>query len=192
MPSLVGLYSPAPGSGKTAIASYLIPAGYKRVSFAATIKKMVVVLLRDLGIPEDEANRLVHEDKHETIPQIKASARHLLQTLGTEYGRSCVHPDLWLMCWQTTVQEHLRSGLSVVCDDVRFPNEAQLVRSLGGELWLITRPGVERQGSHASEGALDDFPYFDRRIVNDGSLLNLHQTVHRVLDATQTVPVLTS
>lgn len=190
MPRLIGLYSPAPGSGKTAIASYLSTNGYKRVSMAATIKKMVVVLLRDLGVSADEATRLVYEDKHEEIPGIKASARHLLQTLGTEYGRGCVHPDVWLMCWRTSVQEHIRAGMHVVCDDVRFPNEANLVRQLGGELWMVTRPGVQRCGTHASEGGLDNFPYFDRRLCNDGSLVDLYQRVRRVIEPV--TPQLTS
>lgn len=182
MPRLIGLYSPAPGSGKTAIASYLSTNGFKRVPMAATIKKMVVVLLRDLGVSADDASRLVYEDKHEEIPEIKSSARHLLQTLGTEYGRGCVHPDVWLMCWRTSVQEHIRAGMHVVCDDVRFPNEANLLRELGGELWMVTRPGVQRTDTHVSEGGLDNFPYFDRRLCNAGSLPDLYRRVARVIE----------
>ena len=49
---------------------------------------------------------------------------------------------------------------------------------------MVTRPGVRRRGSHASEGSLDNFPYFDRRLTNDRSLVDLYQAVRRVIDAT--------
>jgi len=100
-----------------------------------------------------------------------------MQTLGTEYGRQSVHPEVWLMCWERATRQKLDAGIPVVVDDVRFPNEAALVRRLGGELWRIERPGTERGPAHASEGGLDDYPLFDRRLVNDGTLIDLYQQV---------------
>jgi hypothetical protein len=85
------------------------------------------------------------------------------------------------MCWERLAQQKLDLGISVVVDDVRFPNEAAIVRRLGGELWRVERPGTERGTSHASEGELDDYPLFDRRVVNDGSLLQLYGEVQRVI-----------
>jgi hypothetical protein len=74
----------------------------------------------------------------------------------------------------------------VVFDDCRFPDEADFVRRLGGELWRIERPGTERQTEHASEGGLDDYPLFDRRLINDGSLLDLHERVNQLITPTPT------
>jgi len=108
----------------------------------------------------------------------------LLQTLGTEWGRECISPDVWVKCWKRNVKYYLTSDLPVICDDVRFPNEAEAIRELGGELWLVTRPGTRRHTSHASEGSLDDFPYFDRRLTNNGTLIDLYQSVRRVIDIT--------
>jgi len=187
MTRLIGLYSPAPQSGKTTIASYLHAAGYKRVSFAAPLKRLVALLLEELGLPEAEAMRYVHKDKEEIIPLVRTTARHMLQTIGTEYGRSCIHPPLWVMCAEAQITQLMAEGTSVVIDDCRFPNEAALILRLGGELWRVERSSATRTTSHASEGSLDDYPLFDRRIVNDGTLLELYAQVTAL-----TKPVLTA
>ena len=183
---LIGLYSPAPQSGKTTVANYLLAKGWYSVAFAAPIKRMVVQLLNEIGLSEDNALRLVNTDKEEIIPALRTTARHLMQTLGTEYGRQCVHPEVWLMCWERTAQQKLDAGIPVVVDDIRFPNEAALVRRLGGQLWRIERPGTLRSTEHASEGSLDDYPLFDRRLINDGSLLDLHERVQQIVTPTPT------
>lgn len=61
---------------------------------------------------------------------------------------------------------------AVLLTDVRFPNEAGLVRSLGGGLWRITRPEGPQPSRHASEWLLAGEPV-DAEIVNDGSIEQL-------------------
>jgi hypothetical protein len=191
MARLIGLYSPAPQSGKSSVASYLTSYGYRTVSFAGPLKAMVRSFLAHTGYTHDQVDELFGPSKKERIiPELGVSPRHLLCTIGTEWGRECISPDVWLKCWQRNVDYYLANDLPVICDDVRFANEAELVRELGGELWMVTRPGTTRRGNHASEGGLDNFPYFDRRLTNDGSLVELYQAVRRVIDAT--TPQLTS
>jgi hypothetical protein len=168
MRELIGLYSPAPQSGKTTVAAALERRGFARVPFADPLKAMVAQFLQGLGYREDEAQRLVHIDKGTTIPQLGVTVRHLLQTLGTEWGRTCVAPDVWLKCWAASAMRHS----FVVVDDVRFPNEAELIRSMGGQLWRIERPGLADATGHASEGGLADWA-FDWVIVNDGTVEDL-------------------
>lgn len=68
-------------------------------------------------------------------------------------------------------------GESVVITDVRFPNEAAMVRQLGGQIWQIKRPGYEAGGTgHASDTAGDEFAP-DRVLLNSGSLEELRATV---------------
>lgn len=185
MPRLIGLYSPAPQSGKSSVAAYLTSYGYRTVSFASPLKAMVRSFLAHAGYTHDQMDDLFGPAKKEQIlPELGVSPRHLLCTLGTEWGRECISPDVWLKCWQRNVKYYLDNDLPVVCDDVRFPNEAELIRKLGGELWMVTRPGVRRRGNHASEGSLDGYAYFDRRLSNAGSLMELYQAVRRVIDAT--------
>ena len=180
-PSLIGLYSSAPQCGKTTVASYLSGMGYVRLSFATPIKRMAQVLLTELGYSAEEAYKLLHERKEEKLERISTTSRHVLQTLGTEFGRGCVHPQVWLMCAERALGNHRAEGRPVVFDDCRFPDEAEFIRRLGGELWRIERPGNERQTDHTSEGGLDEYPLFDRRLVNDGSLLALHSRVREIV-----------
>lgn len=183
LPRLIGLYSPAPQSGKSTIATYLTTHGYDKIPFADPIRRMAGALLHDLGYPAAEAARLLHKDKHETIPEIRATPRALLQTLGTEWGRLCIRDTLWTDIWRHKADRTLQSNRSVVCDDVRFPNEAELILAMGGELWMVTRPGTTRPNRHTSEGSLDNFPTFHRRLVNDGTLLDLYTQLREIADS---------
>jgi hypothetical protein len=185
MPHLIGLYSPAPQSGKTEIARHLMLDGYMQVSFAAPLKSLVHELLCQLGHDNRTATSYVHAHKEQQIPGIRCSARHLMQTLGTEWGRQCVHPDVWVMIASKRISALHAAGHSVVIDDCRFPNEASLIRELGGELWHVERPDATTSTDHASEGALTDPELFTHRIVNDGTLQQLREQVaarlHRVV-----------
>ena len=179
---LVGLWSPAPGCGKSSVAELLLEqGGFRVVPFAAPLKRMVSALLTSAGYPLIDANRYVWEDKEVPLTLVPGAptARKLLQTLGTEWGRQLVHEQLWTELWKARVLERMRNG-NAVADDVRFANEARAVRELGGELWAVTRPGYSDASGHASEGGLGDIS-FDRVIVNDGSLEELEEQVVEVL-----------
>lgn len=65
----------------------------------------------------------------------------------------------------------------VVITDVRFPNEAAMVRQLGGQIWQIHRPGYEAGGTgHASHTDGSEFGP-DLVVTNGGSLEDLRATV---------------
>ena len=151
MTRLIGLYSHAPGSGKTTVA--WMCGGYKRLSFADPLRKFSAQILSSIGY---DGVACLRDNKEDKIVELGVSPRQMMQTLGTEWGRSCIHPDLWVMVAEGIARKQLKSGQNVVIDDVRFPNEAEMIRRLGGELWLVERPGVVYEGSHASEGALRD------------------------------------
>ena len=171
MNKLIGLYSSVPQCGKSTVARYLRDEhNYAVMPFARTLKAMLVPLLTSLGYNEFEVQRLIAHDKQHVVTELGVTVRHLMQTLGTEWGRQCVAPDVWLRVWRKSVERYDR----VVVDDVRFPNEADLIKTLGGEMWLVERPGVSREGAaHASEGSLARWR-FDRTIVNDRTLHRLY------------------
>lgn len=172
LPRLIGLYSPAPGCGKSTLADLLIE--HQRVSFAAPLKFAVWNMLNDLGL---EGFNYAYINKEAIVPELGVSARHMMQTLGTEWGRACIHPDFWVMIARAKAERIMNDGGSVVIDDVRFPNEAAMVFELGGELWRIDRPGVSYNGDHSSEGALEDITP-DRVIVNDGTIAQLKEKIY--------------
>jgi hypothetical protein len=183
MTRLIGLYSHAPGSGKSTVAVMLQNIGlsdFKKLSLAAPLREFCANLLSALG--HDGVVLLRDRDKkEEKIAEIGVSPRQMMQTLGTEWGRSCIHPDLWVMVAEGSIKEQLKLGRNVVIDDVRFPNEAEMIRRLGGELWLVDRPGVVHDGDHASEGALADvLP--DEVVRNTGGSVQLYDALKALLE----------
>lgn len=175
---IIGLYSSVPQSGKSTIAKHLVMKhGHELLPFAQPLRDMLTPLLENLGLTDHQIAYHLHQDKSAMVPGLGCSARQLLQTLGTEWGRKLVCDDLWIKCW--AAQAVTRS--TVVADDVRFPNEASAIKMMGGEVWKVWRPGAELDCPHASEGALDSYDQFDRLIVNDGDIAQLIRDVEFAL-----------
>ena len=182
MTRLIGLYSPAPRSGKTTVAAVLA-THYQAalVPFADPLRRLLRTFLFELGVTPNEVSYYLNEAKEQRIPEVDTTARHLLRTLGTEWGRQCVHPDIWAMCWRRKADYFLKRGSAVISDDVRFPNEARAIKELGGEVWCVVRQEATGDTAHASEGALSDFS-FDRRVENDSDLRELEAKVQAICD----------
>lgn len=88
--------------------------------------------------------------------------RKLLQWLGTDWGRDTISKTLWVDLWkaEATKQSSLNNAI-VVCDDVRFDNEAEAIRSLGGYVVKITSDHADNRidtksgiTNHSSEAGI--------------------------------------
>lgn len=176
---LIGIYSSVPGCGKTEVTNYLANNhGYRPVKFAGTLKMMIANLLLDIGI-EDPRRYTDGDLKEEIIPFFGVSCRHMMQTLGTDWGRALIKPTVWVDVASARIGRLLSEGTKVVVDDMRFPNEYQAIRDLGGVCVRIIRPGRKAPNGHPSEGLLDGHD-FDMTLVNDGSIQDLHTITHQV------------
>lgn len=142
-------------SGKTTAADHLVANGYRRMSFATTLKSMVALMLSDCGIPVDQII-YYQETKEAVIPAIGVSYRSLCQTLGTEWGREHVHHDLWVNIarHRINVLHDTARSLGVVFDDVRFDNEARMIRDMGGMIIHMRRGEFGRGDLHRSEAGV--------------------------------------
>ena len=177
MDRLIGLYSPAPRSGKTFAATVLVHSGYQPMSFAEPIKRMAVEFFMSLGYSKEKSLSLAWVDKATVLPEINASPRYVLQTIGTEWGRNCIADDIWVRCLCARAQEFSR----VVIDDVRFENEANAILAMGGELWMIKRPSAVNDFGHESEGALDAWEGFSQVIDNNGTLEQFRKKIDALI-----------
>jgi hypothetical protein len=92
--------------------------------------------------------------------------------MGTEVGREMFGEDFWVDAAIARVPD----GSKVVFSDVRYPNEAMAIKSLGGEVWRVERDGIGPANGHASEHALNDFE-FDKVLKNDSTLESLYRQV---------------
>lgn len=106
-------------------------------------------------------------------------------TIGGTYRlREIIGDDLWVVLMQirlTNLEADMLNGSTpdahIIVTDVRFPNEADLIRDMGGVMVRISRDGDLPVDPHQSETALDDYQGFDVRIHNGGSLDALKQAV---------------
>lgn len=135
---IIGLCGLA-SSGKSTAAAALEDIGFRRVSFADPLRRMLLAF----GVTVDEL-----ADKEAPCAALCGrTVRYAMQTLGTEWGRELVGPDVWTRAW---AREEAVKWADVVADDVRFPNEADVIRSAGGIVVRIVRPGLIA-GDHLSE-----------------------------------------
>lgn len=180
---LIGLASALPQGGKSEVARVLMDHSLQHLPFAGPLKELGCSILVRLGIAEAEAKRLLYIDKHEVIPVLGVTGRHFLQTLGTDWGRNLINRQIWTVLWKADFDRLWRNGYSIVVDDVRFPEEAELIRSLGGHLWWISRPTLvaDAAAQHESEGQLTGSPLITRTIVNSASLEQLHEAASDAL-----------
>lgn len=159
-PSLIGLGHWA-RVGKDSLARQLVVShGFVQLAFADA--------LRDLAVKVDphlqEVLRACGGD-WEVAKTRDPSVRVILQRVG-ESARQTLGRDVWVR----GLERRLRLGGRYVISDVRYPEEAQMIRRRGGCLVEVRRPGVRAANGHASEHALDEWRGWDAVVYNDGDV----------------------
>lgn len=106
--------------------------------------------------------------------------RVLLQWIGSEWGRE-IDPNLWTGIWFEEVATYLAEHPEnvVVCDDIRFDNEASIIKSLGGviiELHTFENRIQKINSTHVSERGISRHN-IDRTIDNNRSLEELENAI---------------
>lgn len=135
------------------------------------------------GVPESRLRD--RSRKEEIIPWIGKSPRELLQTLGTEWGRGLVRSDIWLRVAEQRLERATTAGFTrVAFADVRFDNEAEWIRQLGGVVIWITRPGDAACREHVSEAGISP-NLVDFSVANDGTLDDLRRKAVATLEGIQ-------
>ena len=158
-------------SGKDSTAELLcLNYGYTRLSFADPIRHALMVLNPKL----DSITRLAEyvDDYGWDMAKQNPEVRRLMQVFGTEVGRTMFGEDVWVKL----ALRDLSPNSKVVISDVRYPNEARAIKSLGGSLWRINRHNHSAVNGHKSEHAMDNFT-FNHVIYNDGTLDDLSDEV---------------
>ena len=151
MPRIIAFAGLA-GSGKdTAAAVILEQLWWERRPLAGPLKAMLATLMKLRGCHDPETYTDGNlATKQATTPWLNnETPRRAMQLLGTEFGRA-LSPTLWLDTWRDGMLKSTAHG--VVVTDVRFANEAEYLKKLGAEIYLVRRPGfVGGAGQHASE-----------------------------------------
>ena len=174
---LIGIAGPAQ-SGKSTLAGEFRRLvkfrgqKYREQPFAGPLKRMLASIGVDVSDPSKNAPTAFLDGR--------ITPRVMMQTLGTEWGRSLM-PDLWLRVWQHELDD---TAHCVCVPDVRFDNEADLIRELGGVIIHVQRkPTADMLAvpAHASEAGITRVNG-DIIFRNDRGIEKMAQLAAQILD----------
>jgi hypothetical protein len=172
-------------SGKDHAARYLARhLALSQYAFAEPLKTMLKSVFGDH----------FHEgDRSDICPETCKSYRVMMQTLGTEWGRELMNPQIWVNLVARRWKEinSLPAIDGMVLSDVRFDSEAEWITLNGGVIIEIVRPehhslvekvktAVGLEG-HVSEKGIAR-SYITHTIVNDGSLTDFDISLMGLID----------
>lgn len=130
-------------TGKTTLTDGLLSLygkawGIERIGFADPMIDMLVAL----GVPRGMIDDKMHWDISLEILS-GHTIRDAVDTLGTRWGRECMHPNVWVNVAMSRAWKLQDAGRIVILENVRFPNEFETIRSQGGTIIAINRLGIE-------------------------------------------------
>lgn len=197
------------GSGKGTVGTYLMQNhGFSSTSFAKTLKDATASIFswpRDLLEGDTQESREWREKTDQWWSKKfgrPVTPRWVLQYIGTDVMRMHFNNNIWI--WSVEKQL-LESGKNIVITDVRFENEIEMIKSIGGRIiwvrkgelpeWYDTAKAandplflhapeahdeMEKLGIHRSEWAWIGCET-DAIIHNDGTIEDLHRSVDACL-----------
>ncbi|MFJ4193969.1 deoxynucleotide monophosphate kinase [Pseudomonas sp. NPDC089534] len=181
-PLLIGLAGRA-RSGKDTAAQHLVNHhGFQSYAFADPLRDGLMHIF-NLSPCDFEGDQ-----KEQPLPWLGRSPRQLMQSLGTEWGRNCVHPDLWLLLAAQNLDLLARThdtARGFVVSDLRFNNEADFIRDRGGVVIHLTRTGASRVNPHPSENGVEQAAG-DLWLPNNGTVEELFANLNAVVDILHT------
>jgi len=131
------------GSGKGTIGEYLVDShGFTAYSFGSSLKDVLASIFgwpRDLlegATAESRAWREQSDQWWSTALGRPVTPRWAMQCIGTDVMRNHFFSNIWVASLERKIMND--SG-SCVITDVRFRNEIDLIRHMGGELWWVKR-----------------------------------------------------
>ena len=187
-------------SGKDTVAEYLIKEyGFKRLSFASTIKDIVAIMF---NWSRDKLEGLTKEDREwreqidpwwsTSLKMPYLSPRYVLRYFGTDLFRAHFHPNIWVKI----IENKLNKYNNIVISDCRFKNEINMILKYGGKIIHIHRNMPKwfykfRQGEDVDEIKqlhISETEWIrchnDYELTNDGTIEELHNKLKYIMNKT--------
>ena len=132
------------GSGKDTIANHLVDYhDFYKTSFADKLKDAVAQMFdwdRDMLEGKSADSRAWREQPDHFWTQetgFEVTPRLVLQKFGTECMRQGFFDGIWVSLVKKKIQDNPKTNW--VLPDTRFPNEVDMIKSVGGDVWCIQR-----------------------------------------------------
>lgn len=173
-------------SGKDTTGGYFVERhGFERLAFADPLKNAAHEIF---GFNNDQ----LYGNEKEIIDQYwKITPRQALQFIGTDLFRNHIcellpdmGKDIWVYVLKRKITNELKKNPAAkfVITDVRFPNELQAIKELGGITIKIKRTSVSNNDEHESEILIDGL-ITDFVLQNDGTKEDLFDQLSKKLDS---------
>jgi hypothetical protein len=179
-------------AGKSTVIDFLkkqLMSDYAVVNFADALKIVVVQCFVPAGTVPKGVSSIAWAEDHKDffLSNVNITVRAMLQFFGTEIMRG-IWSETWINAWKNRIQQTAASQKFlkyILVSDVRFMNEVDAVRALGGRIIRLTRNPHPDDG-HSSETELDGYEIaevgrpsvFDA--VVDNSNLTIDQTNQKI------------
>ena len=159
---IIGITGKA-GSGKDTVANYFIDSkNYIKLTFGGAVKDIVQIIT---GWSRDmiEGQTVESRELRETVvhQNYNMNCRQLMQFVGTDLFRNNLDQNVWINIVNDKVKKlilDINSGTQtlkhvkgIIISDVRFDNEAQFIKSIGGTIVKINRNVAIESSNHQSE-----------------------------------------
>ena len=177
-------------NGKDTIANYLRDNyDYHQIAFAEPLKESCRVLF---GFTEEQLYGSLKETSDPNWYNL--TPRQVFQYMGTDIMRNQMtglspefEDKFWLKCLENKIKKILSEYPNdcIVISDVRFPNEVEMIKKLGGTVIRVKRPNIENNNTfsaHASENMIDELSV-DYELINDTTREELYDKTKHIIDS---------
>lgn len=148
-----------------------------QLAFAKDLKKTAEQLFGFYGLRDGQYYEQFSEERKIPLKTIGKTPRQLWIELGQAVRN--IYPDAWVDQTRREIRDLINeykvrgeTQPVFIITDVRFPNEAEMIRSMGGTLIKVIRPDIPDTDDSA-DCALASYDGWDFWINNDGSLADL-------------------
>lgn len=186
--NLIGLSAKAE-SGKDTISKMKTKEGWVRYAFADPLKRFCIEYLG-----------LSHEDVYTEVGKSRfnnewgMTNREILQKVGSDALRDGFHKQVWIKIAEREIKKLIDNRNKVVITDVRFDNEAELIKKLNGIVVHIERSNFnsslsESEKQHQSEQGISK-QFISFNLFNDSTKEKLLLDFNREINLFSRSPII--
>jgi len=171
-------------NGKDTVSDYIVSKyNFTKIAYAEPLKEVC----RNLFNFNDD--QLYGNKKEEIDPFWNITPRQAFQFIGTDMIRNNadkllvgINNNFWVKCLEKRILDLKSRGIkNIIVSDIRFINEADLIKRLDGNLIKVSR-NIPNNDSHISEVEIDNIKE-DILIENKGSLEELYCKIDTYLSS---------
>lgn len=181
-PQIIGI-SGKKGHGKDTLGKFFIDNyQYQRFAFADPLKKILEIIF---DFTDDQ---LFGNLKEIPDPYWNCSPRKIQQFVGTDLFRDQLgqiipnlDKNIWVEVTKRKIQKQMLNNPKsrIIITDVRFCNEAQMIRELNGVIIKVNRDSIKNLDSHVSETENDEI-IEDYYVSNNGTINEMYNSLFKL------------